>query len=578
MPINNLSINYTASLVAGNGVTKGDVVCIVPTDPSQYVLATAANRANCKALALCIQHRTPRGTILIAYVGQISAADCGLGPGVIAPVRVSAAGRLERLVAAPVATDEIVGWADTSGNVSFSFPSTNGFTSLTNYVVDNMTALRALPKPTSDHVVCQVLGYYTIDDKSGGLFYWDSGATDADDNGMFIQANAGGNGRWIRIWDGIQVNVKWWGAYGDGAVDDTIPINAAFTFAQAYVSTSNGLIVYFPTGVYYRQTTGNLLTGNFITVKGDGPQATVMTFGAAVSGFYTNVNLLSPTYRTHYKFEDFGIQMLVAGSVGFNFTSFNDSIISNVRILAPNGTCISMYGDDPFASAPQRNHFSNLYLDCDGTGTCIALRASPGPTNFGYGPEQNFFTDIKCIDATTAVVIEAGRGNTFFGFSGSAISATHFELGTAIVGAEDTQSTFIHSHNNVGTGLGYIIKTYTNAVRNVIHLGYVQNYDSVGGIGPVGVYDPASVQLTENHTYLSGQESANLSLYANTKFLGTFTHTNTANRTYTLQDASGTVPLMAAAQADSVAAVLADLVTDFNALLAKLRVTKVINT
>lgn len=578
MPINNISINYTASFVAAAGVNKGDVVCIVPTDPSHYVVATATNRLTCRGLAICIEHPTPHGVILIAYDGQISAADCGLGPGALAPVRISTTGRLERTSTPPNPTDEVVGWADTAGNCSFCFPSTSGLTAGGFLSVDKMSDLRALPKPTTDHTLVHVLGYYTIDDKSGGWFYWDSGSTEVDDSGMFIQANAGGVGRWVRLWDGIQINVKWWGAYGDGVIDDTVALDAALRFAQQYSFSTNGLIVYFPTGIYFRQTTGNLITGNFITIRGDGAQATIMTFGAAVRGFYTNVNLLSPVYRTHIRFEDFSMQMLAAGSTAFDFTSFNDSVISNIVVSAPNGTCLSMYGDDPFTLAPQRNHFSQLYFDCAGTGTGIALRASNGGMNFGYGPEQNYFSDIHLSNMTTGLVIEAGLGNVFFGISCNNISAIHYDIGTDIVGVNDSQSTFIHSHNNVGGVLSHIIKTHTNAVRNVIHLGYVQNYDSVGGIGPLGVYDPVSMQLPENHTYISGQESADLSLYANTKFLGTFTHTNTANRTYTLQNASGTVPLMAAAQADSVAPDVATIVTDFNALLAKLRATKVINT
>lgn len=640
MPTNNISINYTSSFVSASGVAKGDVVCIIPTDPSQYVLATAANRINCRGLAICIEHPTPHGVILIAYNGEISAADCGLGPGALAPVRISALGRLERTLGPPIPTDEVVGWADTSGNVSFSFPSFSG--TLSNLVgsTDSIATLRALPIPTSNYSVMHVLGYYVPGDVGGGVFFWDNSATDPDDNGMVIQPTAGGIGRWRRTWDGVQVNVKWWGAQGDGAIDDTFPIQDMLNFAQSFVGgATNGLICFFPTGIYLKQD-GILVGQNFMTFRGEGPNATQFLFSNVTSGFYTNVSLIAPIFKTHCRFEDFSIVALQLNSVGINLTSFNSAVIKNVKITTPQGVGIYGFGD-LFGLAPLNNRVENVWVDCAGTGTAVRLQSNVAAGG-GFGPGQNVFTDVRISNVTIGVQIESGTGNIFDNVRIENATSLHYDLGTAIVGADDAKYTMVFGGWNDGGAASNIVRTYANSLSNVLHLGWLNNYDSAGGIGILGVYHPASVNLTSNHVYVDGQESANLSLYANTKFTGTFTHTNTANRTYTLQntsglvplatpstaftitfphnntanrtydlqdqsgtlplltpatnfnisfantytaarthtlqDASGTIPHMAAAQADSVAVLLVTLVSDFNALLAKLRATKVIAT
>ena len=88
-----------------------------------------------------------------------------------------------------------------------------------------------------------VLGYYAKGDGGGGLFYWDAASAEADNGGTIIQATAVTTGRWKRVFSGA-VNVKWFGAKGDGVTDDTSKIISAL----ASLGTGGGL--HFSKGEY----------------------------------------------------------------------------------------------------------------------------------------------------------------------------------------------------------------------------------------------------------------------------------------------------------------------------------------
>lgn len=106
--------------------------------------------------------------------------------------------------------------------------------------VPTMDALKAvdisdMPNGTNAFVG----GYHALGDGGGGTFYYDAGASDTDNAGTVIAPNAG-SGRWKRIYSGA-VNVKWFGAKGDGTTDDTAAINAS-------IAASKDILV--PPGTY----------------------------------------------------------------------------------------------------------------------------------------------------------------------------------------------------------------------------------------------------------------------------------------------------------------------------------------
>jgi hypothetical protein len=92
-----------------------------------------------------------------------------------------------------------------------------------------------------------VLGYASPGDGGGGLFYWDSGATEPDDGGTVIASGISSGGRWKRVWSG-SLNVRWFGARGDGVTDDYDALHRA---VKAVNDRKGHVVLLFPPGTYY---------------------------------------------------------------------------------------------------------------------------------------------------------------------------------------------------------------------------------------------------------------------------------------------------------------------------------------
>lgn len=96
----------------------------------------------------------------------------------------------------------------------------------------SVQALRALGRPTRNGVSAFLHGHAGSGDGGHDAFVWDATATAADDGATVIAPAAGGDGRWKRLFRGA-VDVRWFGAKGDGVSDDSTALNAAATAARA---------------------------------------------------------------------------------------------------------------------------------------------------------------------------------------------------------------------------------------------------------------------------------------------------------------------------------------------------------
>ena len=143
--------------------------------------------------------------------------------------------------------------------------------------VADSAGLTSPPAPTSQHAIAVALGYWQPGDGGGGLFYWDENSTAAPDQGTVLTVPNQSPpllpeqlppGRWLRIYSG-PLNVRWFGARGDGMQNDATAINLALDAACRLLSQpSDGSVVgvlpapstvvrepdsatvYFPPGVY----------------------------------------------------------------------------------------------------------------------------------------------------------------------------------------------------------------------------------------------------------------------------------------------------------------------------------------
>jgi hypothetical protein len=158
---------------------------------------------------------------------------------------------------APLALNNLL--PSQSGN-NRKFLTTDGASTVTwgDGVVNvlNISALRAL-SPVSGETV-NVRGYYTEGDGGGGVFYGATGGSYTDNGGTIITQNGSSStSAWLRP-NSSSINVKTFGAKGDGTTDDTLAVQNAILslpwqrhanpVQSGYVN--GGGTIYFPDGIY----------------------------------------------------------------------------------------------------------------------------------------------------------------------------------------------------------------------------------------------------------------------------------------------------------------------------------------
>jgi hypothetical protein len=146
------------------------------------------------------------------------------------------------------------------------------------FVVTNIAALRAITPLSNQNV--NVDGYYTAGDGGGGIFYGVAGAAAGTyvDNGGTVIVPTGGNGSaaWIRIYSDA-IDVKWFGAKGDGVTDDTSAISAAVNYFTSINSTSSQQQLLFPSGNNFSITGITLNNINYFSIRIDGVITNIAT-------------------------------------------------------------------------------------------------------------------------------------------------------------------------------------------------------------------------------------------------------------------------------------------------------------
>lgn len=127
--------------------------------------------------------------------------------------------------------------------------------------LENMAALKAATPSTTD--IATIKGYHTAGDGGGGDFYWDSSATEADNQGTIIESTTTSTGRWKRIYPEGSINVKWFGAQTGTLTDQS----AAFNKAIQALSASGGEL-FIPAGAY--ELYGGITLVSNLTINGPG--------------------------------------------------------------------------------------------------------------------------------------------------------------------------------------------------------------------------------------------------------------------------------------------------------------------
>lgn len=120
----------------------------------------------------------------------------------------------------------------------------------TTKVLGTVADLRSLEDMASYSLVA-TLGAVSAGDGGGGLWRWKSDSS-ANDNTATVVLPTGhsGSGRWLRVFDGLSISVRCFGATGNLSDDQTASVQAAILYGLA-----NNVEIVFPAGVY-RVTSG----------------------------------------------------------------------------------------------------------------------------------------------------------------------------------------------------------------------------------------------------------------------------------------------------------------------------------
>lgn len=188
--------------------------------------------------------------------------------------------------------------------------------------VATVAAMTALAKAgLVNNQTIRVAGYTSIGDGGGGSFYWDSISSTTANVGTVFAANEGGTGRWKRVLDSGPIDVKWFGATGDGATDDVAALQATID----YVIASGRREVRAPYGTYKCTTQINITKP--ISIVGDGPENSVLSFSGNVTGINASMALSSDW---HFKIDGLGI----VNTAALNTPSSGAGIRLNLAYLA----------------------------------------------------------------------------------------------------------------------------------------------------------------------------------------------------------------------------------------------------
>jgi hypothetical protein len=147
----------------------------------------------------------------------------------------------------------------------------------TNYLSTALTALVG----SANHVVVTISGHTTVGDGGGGQARWFLGSTTPADNGTVWGA---GSGRWKRIYSG-DINVKWFGATGDGVTEEyTAFLNAVAAAQAAKVN------LYVPKGYYQISTTLRIVPADYTELTVFGRVPGIYGDGIGSTVFFTGVS------------------------------------------------------------------------------------------------------------------------------------------------------------------------------------------------------------------------------------------------------------------------------------------------
>lgn len=251
--------------------------------------------------------------------------------------------------------------------------------------ISNYSALRAVVvSGLTTGRQARVSGYSSSSDGAGGLFTYDSASAAADDNGTVL-APAVGSGRWLRNYTGA-VNVRWFGAKGDGVTEDTTPITAAI---------ATGKPVFFPAGTYLVGSQLTLST-NGQTLFGESANLSRIKASAAIQLFYG-------TGLSHVTIRDLALE---GGHTGYLGTALSGVRLDNSHHTRIMNNTISKFEIGVFIRSPAGADSLSPLVQGNVIHDCYAR----GVSFFGTGNSSDPARGVKNLRCVHNYVYNIGVG------------------------------------------------------------------------------------------------------------------------------------------------------------------------
>jgi hypothetical protein len=245
-----------------------------------------------------------------------------------------------------------------------------------------------------------VTGYHTANDGGGGIFNWSSTTDKSTANAgtiidpsvaLDVQGTGVGTGCWVRQYSGA-VNVKWFGAKGDGVTNDTVAIQSAHDFC-----VNAGSVLKFEAKIYLSDP---LVFSSELVIDGSGVQDVY----SYQSGHYFGTTLLinGIAGADCLSFSKSGLTSFSKGGAIRNLTVINNSDVNIRSVINTSGVLVRTY---------QNVHAESLFEN-EGAGWLVVPINNAGVFSGGhYSLYDNCFSQgAKCSSALSIQSISGYEG------------------------------------------------------------------------------------------------------------------------------------------------------------------------
>ena len=301
----------------------------------------------------------------------------------------------------------------------------------TNAIFDNIAEMKTADLEVGNYVKCK--RYYALGDLVNGLeFEVVAGGTGVDDGGSFHDL---ANGNQAQLISSGAVNVKQFGAVGDGVADDTL-------FLQSAISSVTEGEIRIPSGTYI--VTSQLTLTRYKSLIGEGVTATILKSQGIVPCILKMSGVGSSAFRSFQRVSGISIDGVDRSGYGLWISSNANYTVQDVRIqnctwgLWNDSSLISSFNRVTLnkcdtgivlgASTAEFNAPNNVvsFSDCSVNACITAIGTSDDSVLFGFGNQVSFNSCVienNCIDADN-IPIPAGIAVNLIGDGGQGVFPT----------------------------------------------------------------------------------------------------------------------------------------------------------